>query len=379
MTDSTIESDRILSEDVVHSVKEWSDDSADDLGLYDTVKQFNATLRFKLIFIILCAAAIIIATSFAVTVGALDIAFLDVYKIIIDHLMDNITSEYDYIVWNVRLPRVVAGILGGAGLAVCGVIMQSVLKNPMADPYTTGVSSGAMFGATIGMTLGIAAALGSNSVVILAFIFSLVPTLLIAGMSKFANTTPTTVIMAGIGIMYIFNAFTTVLMLNADSSDLNRIFYWQTGSLSLISGWSAIPVMFTLVILGILVSMFLSGKLNVLATGDDSAKALGINADRMRLICLLLVGFVSAAIVSYTGLIGFVGLVCPHIVRMFIGADNRYLIPACALFGGALMLIADVIGKIIIAPSVLPVGVVMSFIGGPVFLWMVLRRSDKAW
>ena len=379
MTDITIESDRILSEDVVNSVKEWSDDSADDLGLYDTVRQFNATLRFKLIFIILCAAAIIIATSFAVTVGALDIAFLDVYKIIIDHLMDNITSEYDYIVWNVRLPRVVAGILGGAGLAVCGVIMQSVLKNPMADPYTTGVSSGAMFGATIGMTLGIAAALGSNSVVILAFIFSLVPTLLIAGMSKFANTTPTTVIMAGIGIMYIFNAFTTVLMLNADSSDLNRIFYWQTGSLSLISGWSAIPVMFTLVILGILVSMFLSGKLNVLATGDDSAKALGINADRMRLISLLLVGFVSAAIVSYTGLIGFVGLVCPHIVRMFIGADNRYLIPACALFGGALMLIADVIGKIIIAPSVLPVGVVMSFIGGPVFLWMVLRRSDKAW
>ena len=379
MTDITIESDRILSEDVVNSVKEWSDDSADDLGLYDTVRQFNATLRFKLIFIILCAAAIIIATSFAVTVGALDIAFLDVYKIIIDHIMDNITSEYDYIVWNVRLPRVVAGILGGAGLAVCGVIMQSVLKNPMADPYTTGVSSGAMFGATIGMTLGIAAALGSNSVVILAFIFSLVPTLLIAGMSKFANTTPTTVIMAGIGIMYIFNAFTTVLMLNADSSDLNRIFYWQTGSLSLISGWSAIPVMFTLVILGILVSMFLSGKLNVLATGDDSAKALGINADRMRLISLLLVGFVSAAIVSYTGLIGFVGLVCPHIVRMFIGADNRYLIPACALFGGALMLIADVIGKIIIAPSVLPVGVVMSFIGGPVFLWMVLRRSDKAW
>lgn len=379
MTDITIESDRILSEDVVNSVKEWSDDSADDLGLHETVKQFNATLRFKLIFIILCAVAIIIATSFAVTVGALDIAFLDVYKIIIDHLMDNITSEYDYIVWNVRLPRVVAGILGGAGLAVCGVIMQSVLKNPMADPYTTGVSSGAMFGATIGMTLGIAAALGSNSVVILAFIFSLVPTLLIAGMSKFANTTPTTVIMAGIGIMYIFNAFTTVLMLNADSSDLNRIFYWQTGSLSLISGWSAIPVMFTLVILGILVSMFLSGKLNVLATGDDSAKALGINADRMRLICLLLVGFVSAAIVSYTGLIGFVGLVCPHIVRMFVGADNRYLIPACALFGGALMLIADVIGKIIIAPSVLPVGVVMSFIGGPVFLWMVLRRSDRAW
>jgi iron complex transport system permease protein len=379
MTDNTIENDRILSTDVVNSVKEWSSDLTGDSGFSETVKTFNSSIKFKILFILASVAIIIVATSYAVTVGALDIGFLEVYKIIFDHLTGNITSPYDYIVWNVRLPRVVAGIIGGAGLAVCGAIMQSVLKNPMADPYTTGVSSGAMFGATVGMTLGFAAALGNNSVVILAFVFSLVPTLVIAGMSKFSNTTPTTVIMAGIGIMYIFNAFTTVLMLNADSSDLNRIFYWQTGSLSLINGWSSIPVMFGLVTAGLVISMFLSGKLNVLATGDDSAKALGINADRMRLICLLLVGLVSASIVSYTGLIGFVGLVCPHIVRMFIGADNRYLIPAVALFGGALMLIADVIGKIVISPSVLPVGVVMSFIGGPVFLWMVLRRSDKAW
>jgi len=379
MTDNTIENDRILSSDVVSSVKEWSSDLSGDSGFSETVKTFNSSIKFKVLFILASVAIIIIATSYAVTVGALSIGFLEVYEIIFDHLTGNITSSFDYIVWNVRLPRVVAGIIGGAGLAVCGAIMQSVLKNPMADPYTTGVSSGAMFGATIGMTLGFAAALGNNSVVILAFIFSLVPTLVIAGMSKFANTTPTTVIMAGIGIMYIFNAFTTVLMLNADSSDLNRIFYWQTGSLSLINGWSSIPVMFILVTAGLVISMFLSGKLNVLATGDDSAKALGINADRMRLICLILVGLVSASIVSYTGLIGFVGLVCPHIVRMFIGADNRYLIPAVALFGGALMLIADVIGKVVISPSVLPVGVVMSFIGGPVFLWMVLRRSDKAW
>ena len=125
--------------------------------------------------------------------------------------------------------------------------------------------------------------------------------------------------------------------------------------------------------------MMISGKLNVLATGDDSAKALGINADRMRLLTLILTGIVCASVVSFTGLIGFVGLVTPHIVRMFIGADNRYLVPACALFGAALMLIADIIGRVIIAPSSLPVGVVMSFIGGPVFLWMVLRRSNKAW
>jgi iron complex transport system permease protein len=137
--------------------------------------------------------------------------------------------------------------------------------------------------------------------------------------------------------------------------------------------------MFTVVMAGIIITMLISGKLNVLATGDDSAKAMGINADRMRLLTLILTGVVSAAIVSFTGLIGFVGLVTPHIVRMFIGADNRYLVPACALFGAALMLIADIIGRVIIAPSSLPVGVVMSFIGGPVFLWMVLRRNSSAW
>jgi iron complex transport system permease protein len=322
---------------------------------------------------------IVLVTSFAVTVGALDIGFLEVYQIIIDHITGNVTSEYDYIVFDHRLPRVIAGILGGAGLAICGVIMQSVLKNPLADPYTTGVSSGAAFGATIGMSIGMASFLGDSALVVLAFVFSLVPTAVIAMMSRFSNASPTTVIMAGIGIMYIFNAFTTVLMLWMDSSALNKIFYWQTGSLALIDGWNSFPVMFTVVMAGIIITMLISGKLNVLATGDDSAKAMGINADRMRLLTLILTGVVSAAIVSFTGLIGFVGLVTPHIVRMFIGADNRYLVPACALFGAALMLIADIIGRVIIAPSSLPVGVVMSFIGGPVFLWMVLRRNSSAW
>ena len=371
--------DLVLSEDVIKSVKEWSSQESHDDGMSDTLHNYNRSLMMKLLFIIGCLVVVVVVFSYAVTVGALDLGFLEVYTIIIDHITGNITSEWDYIVWDLRLPRVIAGVLGGAGLAICGVIMQSVLKNPLADPYTTGVSSGASFGATLAMTASSFAIFGSASSVILAFLFSLVPTLIIAGMSKFSNASPTTVIMAGIGVMYIFNALTTVLMLYADSSALSKIFYWQTGSLALVAGWDPIPTMFIVVGIGILISIFISGKLNVLATGDDSAKALGINADRMRIISLILVGVVSAGIVSFTGLIGFVGLVTPHIVRMFIGADNRYLIPACAFFGAALMLIADIIGRVIIYPSALPVGVVMSFIGGPVFLWMILRRNSEAW
>ena len=374
-----IEEDRILSSDVVNSVKEWSSQPVGDSQYSETVDVYNRSIRMKFIFIAACLLVILVVVSYAVTVGAVNIGFFEVYQIIIDHLTGNITSDYDHIVFNMRLPRVVAGIIAGAGLAICGVIMQSVLKNPLADPYTTGVSSGASFGATMAMTLGLAAFAGDGSVVILAFAFSLVPTVIIAMMSKFANASPTTVVMAGIGVMYLFNALTTVMMLWANSSDLNRIFYWQTGSLALIDGWGSLPVMFGVVLVGLIISMILSGKLNVLATGDDSAKALGINADRMRIFTLVLTGVVSAAIVSYTGLIGFVGLVTPHIVRMFIGADNRYLIPASAIFGAALMIIADVIGRVVIYPSALPVGVVMSFIGGPFFLWMILRRNSNAW
>lgn len=379
MSENRLEDDHILSSDVVNSVKDWNTDYSEDAQFADTVKDFNSSILKKFIFIAFFLIVIVVVTSIAITVGAVDIGFFDVYEIIWQHLTNNVVSDYDYIVFEMRLPRVVAGIIAGAGLAICGVIMQSVLKNPLADPYTTGVSSGASFGAVIAMTLGFTAAFGSNSLVILAFAFSLVPTMVIAAMSRFSNASPTTVIMAGIGIMYIFNAVTTVLMLWADSSALNQIFYWQTGSLALVKGWESIPVMFAVVLAGVLISMFISGKLNVLATGDDSAKALGINADRMRLLCLVLTGIVSAAIVSYTGLIGFVGLVTPHIVRMFIGAANRYLVPASAIFGAALMIVADVIGRVIIYPSALPVGVVMSFIGGPIFLWMVIKRNSSAW
>jgi iron complex transport system permease protein len=379
MSENKLEEDHILSADVINSVKDWNTDYSDDAQFADTVKDYKSSIVKKFIFIAFFLVVIVVVTSIAITVGAVNIGFFEVYEIIWQHLTGNIVSDYDYIVFEMRLPRVVAGIIAGAGLAICGVIMQSVLKNPLADPYTTGVSSGASFGAVIAMTLGFTAAFGSNSLVILAFAFSLVPTMVIAMMSRFSNASPTTVIMAGIGIMYIFNAVTTVLMLWADSSALNQIFYWQTGSLALIKGWESIPVMFGVVLFGVVISMFISGKLNVLATGDDSAKALGINADRMRLLCLVLTGIVSAAVVSYTGLIGFVGLVTPHIVRMFIGADNRYLVPASAIFGAALMIVADVIGRVIIYPSALPVGVVMSFIGGPIFLWMVIRRNSSAW
>ncbi len=197
-------------------------------------------------------------------------------------------------------------------------------------------------------------------------------------LSKARNGSPTTMIMAGIAIMYIFNAFTTLISLMAEPTKLEQLYRWTVGSLTF-AGSSDVLVMAAFVIPGIIILQFLTSKLNILSTGDDTAKSLGVDADRMRRIILLIVALIAAAVVSFTGLIGFVGLVAPHIVRIFVGPDNRFLLPASAAFGALLLIFADLVGRVIIAPAELQVGVVTAFMGGPLFLWLIVRKNTKVW
>ena len=277
-----------------------------------------------------------------------------------------------------RSPRILIGIIAGAGLAVAGVVMQSTLKNPLADPYTTGVSAGALFGATMAITTQIAYTGGQYAIVTNAFIFSLIPTMVIIGVSKWRRSSPTVMIMAGIAVMYIFNAMTTVMKLWAEPNSLADLYQWQVGTLTMAT-WSDIPIVLVVVSAGIIFMQLISKKLNIMATGDESAKSLGVDVETMRIICLIAVALMSAVIVSFTGLIGFVGLIAPHVARIFIGADNRYLIPASALFGAALLIISDLVGRTIIAPATLQVGVITAFLGGPLFLWLLMNRKTKIW
>jgi len=333
---------------------------------------------WKFVFVFICLIAIILVAGYTVTIGSVAISFVEAYETIWNHITGNIVNtRFDYVIWDLRMPRVIGGIFAGAGLAVCGVVMQNALKNPLADPYTTGVSSGGSLGATLTVTL-LGAGLGSTTGVIGAFVFALIPVGLMILITKMKDASPTTMIMAGIGIMYVFNAITTMLMMSAEAQTMQAIYNWQVGTLDILK-WDHIPVLVIISIVGIIISMFISGKLNVLATGDESAKAMGINADSLRVWCLILVGIVSAAIVSFTGLIGFVGLVAPHITRLFIGSDNKFLIPAAAVFGGMLMIVADAIGRVILFPEVIQVGVIMAFIGGPVFLALLLGSKRKMW
>lgn len=368
----------IISNKVIDAARLWfSPETAESVS--DTFEDYRRYQYRKWIFIVLCVVVTALVAASAITYGAYDLSIIEVYSIIFDHITGNIQDvDMDYIVITLRSPRVVVAIIAGIALAVAGVVMQSTLLNPLADPYTTGISSGASFGATMAMTLGLTVASGQYAIVMNAFIFSLIPMFAILGVARLKHASPTTMIMAGIAIMYVFNACTTVMMLWADPNDMDAVYEWQVGSVSK-NKWTEIPLMLVVTVIGTVIMQILSRKLNVLSTGDDSARSLGMNVDQMRTVNLLIISLMCAAIVSFTGLIGFVGLVAPHIARLFVGPDNRFLIPASAALGAALLVCADLLGRIVIAPAVLPVGVIMSFIGGPMFLWLMLRKKSRMW
>ncbi len=369
----------VISGKVRNAVTDWFVRQTPEEELEESFEDYRKYQMCKWLFIAACIIVTAVVAAYAVTVGAYDLSISEVYAIIWDHITGNIhDADMDYIVITLRSPRIAVAIIAGMGLAVAGVVMQSTLLNPLADPYTTGISSGASFGATLAMILGFTLAHGPYAIVVNAFVFSLIPMFTILGVARLKQASPTTMIMAGIAVMYIFNACTTVMMLWADPNDMDAVYEWQVGSVSK-NKWDAIPIMLVVTVVGIIVMQLLSRKLNVLSTGDDSARSLGLNVHQMRTLNLLVVSFMTAAIVSFTGMIGFVGLVAPHISRLFIGPDNRFLIPASAVLGAALLVCADLLGRTVIYPSVLPVGVIMSFLGGPIFLWLMLRKKSRMW
>ena len=371
--------DPLISKKTIRALTKWTRERQPTEADKESYKQYDTYVWRKWVFMFCCVLVMFVTAGLACTIGPMDITFMETYETIWNHITNNIqNTAYDYTIIDLRTPRIIMAIAAGAGLAICGACMQSTLMNPLADPYTTGVSSGASFGATMAMLAGVTILGGKYYIVGNAFVFSLIPTALIVGLAKIKKSSPTTMIMAGIAVMYIFNAFTTVMMLMADPNDLQAVYEWQVGSVAKAS-WDDIMVSLCFVIPGAIIVMLLSKKLNVLSTGDDMASSLGVDASKLRTFMMILVALITASIVSFVGLIGFVGLVAPHMVRLFMGADNRYLVPASAMFGAALLVVSDLVGRVIIAPAVLQVGVITAFIGGPVFLWLLLRKNSNVW
>lgn len=367
----------LSDEAVIKAIDEWMDDARQDRE--KDIHQYRRYTFSKLFFIIVCVFIAVIVSGYAISIGEYTISLADTYVRIWEHLTGNITHGIDdAVVWNMRMPRVIGGILTGFALAICGVSMQSMLKNPLADTYTTGISSGASLGATLAICAGVTVIGGDYSIVLNAFLFSLVPMMVILSVSKMKNASVTVIIMAGIAVMYLFNACNTVLKLWAADEALANVYSWSVGSLTGLS-WNGITVMAAFVVPGVIIIQLVSGHLNKLMMGDETAKSLGVNVETFRIACLLVTSLVAASVVCFTGLIGFIGLVCPHVARIFIGSDNRMLILASGSCGAALLLVADVIGRVIIAPNTLQVGVVTAFIGAPMFLYLVVKNKKTGW
>lgn len=351
------------------------------------VREYRALIAKKVLFIIVCLIIAIVALGVSISIGAREISFSRVYELLFAHILGT-TYEYgsvdwveDAVVWDYRLPRALFALVAGAALAVAGVAMQSVMNNPLADPYTTGISSGACFGVAIAIILGFTLTQNAYSdfaLVVNAFVFSLIPIAMILAVAPRTRSSPATLILAGTAIAYIFNALNTLLMVSTESETLARVYLWQVGSIEGIT-WDDMPIVLLTSVVGIFIISILSRQLNILSLGESSAKSLGVDVDGLRSILLLVMAFMVAAIVSYAGIIGFIGLVSPHVVRMLIDSDNKYVIPASALFSAALLLVCDIICRVISPNGEVAVGVIISFIGAPIFLYLLVRRDANIW
>ncbi|MBR7152689.1 MAG: iron ABC transporter permease [Candidatus Methanomethylophilaceae archaeon] len=335
-------------------------------------------IAFKRRFILIVGIIAVMAGILSFSVGTYHIDFVETYRIIWDYLAtgpDGTVNER--IVWELRVPRGIMAIFVGGGLAAAGCVMQSMLRNPLADPYTTGVSSGAGLGASMAIVLGVSILpLGDTvSVISNAFLMSLIPAAIILAISSMKRITSTSMILVGIGVMYVFSAITQMLKLIATPTQMEELYRWQLGSLSECTLGEAFLVG-VVVVLCVSALYRYKNHLNLLSIGDDPSLTMGVNPWRTRVVCLVIVSFMTAVVVSFTGTIGFVGLVAPQMVRTFIGSDNRYLLPASMMFGAAFLVACDVMSRMIGVGGI-PVGVVTAIIGSPIFLYLLVKRSRK--
>ena len=344
--------------------------------------EYKSYVARKLLFIFFCVIVCVAVTGISCTIGSRDIGFFEAYEIIFNHIrgVRHPPGSLDwldwYVIWNVRLPRIAAGLIAGASLAICGTVMQSVLRNPLADPYTTGVSSGVCFGAALALVFGfsVTTVVGKYGLILNAFLFGIIPSMVVAVVSRMPRSTTATVILAGVAMSYLFSSFTTLMLVSTGVEEIHKVYHWQIGSITDLM-WSDVRIMLVMTLIGAALVMFTSRKLNLMMLGDESAKSLGLDAATYRMLCLILVSLMAASIMSFTGVIGFVGLVSPHIVRMVIGADNKFTIPGSIALGAAMLLSADLLGRLIVPSGEIPVGIVMSFVGGPLFLYFIIRQK----
>ena len=335
--------------------------------------------NYKLLSLVLFILIIVFAT-FGITVGSVSLDAKDVWKIIINKIFGKEIfaktwkNNIEIIVWNIRAPRIINGIITGGGLSLVGILMQCLTKNPLASPYILGISAGASTGAVLGI---IFFSHFIFAVPVCAFVFGTLVTLIVFFFAGTSNFSSTKLVLIGVAISSLFSGVTSLIIhLAPKENQLRSALFWMSGSLSG-SNWQYIPLSFVALIISFIIIFPKYKEFNIMVTGEENAVALGVDTSRVRLIIVLVSTFLTGIIVSNVGIIGFVGLVIPHICRSLVGGNHKKIIPTAILLGALFLLATDTVTRSLFSDREIPIGVITSLFGAPFFLNMLRKNGFR--
>ena len=340
----------------------------------------SSARRTALLFFFL-GAGLVVATLVAAALGQMQIPIVEVIGALCRRAgiacgADASHVNTDAALWEVRFPRIALAILVGAALAAAGAIMQGVFGNPLADPGVVGVSSGAAIGASLMIVTGLAAG-SSFAIPIGAFVTGVITALVVYSISRSRGRTEViTLILVGVAINAFAGAALALMTFSATTNQREQIVFWQMGSLAG-ALWESVFTVLPLLLVGLVLAFLIAGRLDLLSLGDDAARHLGLNIERLRITSILIVAVLTAAAVAFAGIIGFVGLVVPHVIRMIMGPGHRVLVPASALGGALLLVVADTFARTALPYAELPLGMITALVGGPFFFYLI-KSSGKS-
>ena len=345
------------------------------------VEDYNRYTHRKVLFLLLLCGIAVLLFFLGIIIGSMTLSVADVFSSLFHPEDDNASL----ILWSIRIPRVLAALISGAGLAAAGVVMQSVLRNPLSSPYTLGISHAAGFGAAFAITIFGAGTLSHNLsdavtirnpyiITICAFFGSMIATAILLVVARYRSSRPEVIILLGVALAALFTAGTTFLQFFSSTDQIAAIVFWTFGDVGRAT-WSDLTIISVVVLPAIGYFFWSRWDYNAVDAGDDTARSVGVNVERARTVGMFLGSLITAVVVSFLGIMGFIGLLGPHMVRRIVGSDHRYLLPGACLMGAILLLAADIVARIIIAPAVLPVGVLTAFLGAPLFIYLILGRQ----
>ncbi len=342
--------------------------------------------KAKCLMLAVCAVLLFALILYAVRLGSSNLSYGD----ILYYMFHPDGSWNSAVVWDIRLPHIVAAIVTGASLGIAGAVMQSSLKNPMASPFTLGVSNSAAFGAALAILIGGGSVIGSMStahpevsnevlVTVMAFGFSMISVAVIMVLGKLLNASPETIVLSGMAITSIFSACLSLLQYFADDDSLALIVYWQFGSLDKMT-WAHVGIIAGVFIISSIYFAYRSWDYNALEAGDDVARGLGVNVERTRMAGMVIAAVLTAVTVSFTGIIGFIGLIAPHMVKKIVGNSFQYVLPGSMLIGALVLLLSNIVatyGMPVLVNTSIPVGIITSALGGPLFLAILISSQRR--